>query len=153
MIRRPPRSTLFPYTTLFRSSAGNFIETTTDTPFLQIGEHKYGKPILDRAITYDVNLYDALKIGLISMDSTMRSKDRKSTRLNSSHANISYAVFCLKKNYCCTLTPSIATTCSSPAPASMSSSCFSRRAACETFTLTPIPLTPADYPTELQSRK
>ena len=54
-------------------SAGNFIETTADTPFLQIGEHKYGKPILDRAITYDVDLYDALKIGLISMDSTMRS--------------------------------------------------------------------------------
>ena len=54
-------------------SAGNFIECTTDTPYLQIGEHKYGKPILDRAITYDIDLYDALKIGLISMDSTMRS--------------------------------------------------------------------------------
>jgi putative proteasome-type protease len=54
-------------------SAGNFIEATTDTPYLQIGEHKYGKPILDRAIKYDVELHDALKIGLISMDSTMRS--------------------------------------------------------------------------------
>jgi putative proteasome-type protease len=54
-------------------SAGNFIECTTDTPYLQIGEHKYGKPVLDRAITYDVDLYDALKIALISMDSTMRS--------------------------------------------------------------------------------
>jgi putative proteasome-type protease len=54
-------------------SAGNFIECTTDTPYLQIGEHKYGKPVLDRAITYGVDLYDALKIGLISMDSTMRS--------------------------------------------------------------------------------
>lgn len=53
--------------------AGNFIECTTDTPYLQIGEHKYGKPVLDRAIRYDVDLYDALKIGLISMDSTMRS--------------------------------------------------------------------------------
>ena len=53
--------------------AGNFIECTTDTPSLQIGEHKYGKPVLDRAISYDVNVYDALKIGLISMDSTMRS--------------------------------------------------------------------------------
>ncbi len=53
--------------------AGNFIECTTDTPYLQIGEHKYGKPILDRAITYNIDLYDALKIGLISMDSTMRS--------------------------------------------------------------------------------
>jgi putative proteasome-type protease len=53
--------------------AGNFIECTVDTPYLQIGEHKYGKPVLDRAITYDVDLYDALKVGLVSMDSTMRS--------------------------------------------------------------------------------
>ena len=44
-----------------------------DTPYLQIGEHKYGKPVLDRAITYDIDLYDALKIGLVSVDSTMRS--------------------------------------------------------------------------------
>ena len=54
-------------------SAGNFIECTTDTPYLQIGEHKYGKPVLDRAISFDTDIYDALKIGLISMDSTMRS--------------------------------------------------------------------------------
>jgi putative proteasome-type protease len=54
-------------------SAGNFIECTIDTPYLQIGEHKYGKPVLDRAIGFDTDLYDALKIGLISMDSTMRS--------------------------------------------------------------------------------
>ena len=54
-------------------SAGNFIECTTDTPYLQIGEHKYGKPVLDRAISFDTDLYDALKCGLISMDSTMRS--------------------------------------------------------------------------------
>jgi putative proteasome-type protease len=54
-------------------AAGNFIECTTDTPYLQIGEHKYGKPILDRAVNYGTDLYDALKIGLISMDSTMRS--------------------------------------------------------------------------------
>jgi len=53
--------------------AGNFIECTVDTPYLQIGEHKYGKPVLDRAMHYDVELYDALKTGLISMDSTMRS--------------------------------------------------------------------------------
>ena len=53
--------------------AGNFIEATTDSSFLQIGEHKYGKPILDRAVTYTTDLYDALKLGLISMDSTMRS--------------------------------------------------------------------------------
>jgi putative proteasome-type protease len=54
-------------------SAGNFIECTFDTPYLQIGEHKYGKPVLDRAIKFDTDIYDALKIGLISMDSTMRS--------------------------------------------------------------------------------
>jgi len=53
--------------------AGNFIEATGDTPFLQIGEHKYGKPILDRAVTYETDLYDALKLALISMDSTIRS--------------------------------------------------------------------------------
>jgi len=54
-------------------SAGNFIEATDDTPFLQIGEHKYGKPILDRVISPDTPLRDALKASLISMDSTMRS--------------------------------------------------------------------------------
>jgi putative proteasome-type protease len=54
-------------------SAGNFIECTTDTPYLQIGEHKYGKPVLDRAVSFETDLYDALKLGLISMDSTMRS--------------------------------------------------------------------------------
>jgi len=54
-------------------SAGNFIEATDDTPFLQIGEHKYGKPILDRAVTYDMDLFDAVKLALISMDSTLRS--------------------------------------------------------------------------------
>ncbi|HYA79929.1 MAG TPA: peptidase [Methylocystis sp.] len=52
---------------------GNFIECTADAPFFQIGEHKYGKPILDRAVSYETDLYDALKIGLISMDSTIRS--------------------------------------------------------------------------------
>lgn len=54
-------------------AAGNFIECGVETPYLQIGETKYGKPILDRAITYEHELYDALKIGLISFDSTMRS--------------------------------------------------------------------------------
>ena len=54
-------------------AAGNFIEATEDTPFLQIGEHKYGKPILDRAVTYDTSLVDGVKLVLISMDSTLRS--------------------------------------------------------------------------------
>lgn len=54
-------------------SAGNFIEATEDTPFLQIGEHKYGKPILDRAARFDTALYDGIKLALVSMDSTLRS--------------------------------------------------------------------------------
>ena len=52
---------------------GNFIEATADTPFLQIGEHKYGKPILDRVVTPDTTLQDAKKAVLLSMDSTLRS--------------------------------------------------------------------------------
>jgi putative proteasome-type protease len=52
---------------------GNFIEATVDTPFLQIGEHKYGKPILDRVCRFTTPLVDALKLGLVSMDSTLRS--------------------------------------------------------------------------------
>ncbi|WP_134500450.1 peptidase [Microvirga pakistanensis] len=54
-------------------AAGNAIEATLDTPFLQIGEPKYGKPILDRAILHDTELVEALKLGLISMDSTLKS--------------------------------------------------------------------------------
>lgn len=52
---------------------GNFIEATEDTPYLQIGEHKYGKPILDRVITAETALEDARKAALLSMDSTLRS--------------------------------------------------------------------------------
>ncbi len=52
---------------------GNFIEATDDTPFLQIGEHKYGKPILDRVVRPDTTLADAQKAVLLSMDSTLRS--------------------------------------------------------------------------------
>ncbi|MDB5476567.1 MAG: putative proteasome-type protease [Phenylobacterium sp.] len=53
--------------------AGNFIECGEDSPFLQIGETKYGKPILDRALTYDTDLDEGVKIALISFSSTMRS--------------------------------------------------------------------------------
>ncbi len=52
---------------------GNFIEATEDTPFLQIGEHKYGKPILDRVVTPATSLADAQKAVILSMDSTLRS--------------------------------------------------------------------------------
>src|SRR3712207_7360873 len=82
MIRRPPRSTLFPYTTLFRSrqERGQPLEH-----FLQLYP-ELGPP-------------DAVPVGLIYEEYRVRQRhgDRKSTRLNSSHANISYAVFCLKK--------------------------------------------------------
>lgn len=54
-------------------SAGNFIESAPDTPFFQIGETKYGKPILDRVAHHDTPLDDAVKLALISMDSTLRS--------------------------------------------------------------------------------
>ena len=52
---------------------GNFIECGPDTPYLQIGERKFGQPILDEVLTYETDLYDALKIGLISFNMTMRS--------------------------------------------------------------------------------
>src|SRR3712207_9394020 len=89
MIRRPPRSTLFPYTTLFRS--GLDLENTRSWPYLQ---HNL---IHDLAALNKVEmlLWDAW--GLADEHSTDPHEDRKSTRLNSSHANISYAVFCLKK--------------------------------------------------------
>ena len=80
-------------------SAGNFIECTTDTPYLQIGEHKDGKPVLDRAISFDTDIYDALKIGLISMDSTMRSNlavglpiDRLVARRDTCESEVNYRI-------------------------------------------------------------
>ena len=54
-------------------AAGNFIETTEDSPFFQLGEHKYGKPILDRVISVDTEIQDGIICALLSMDSTMRS--------------------------------------------------------------------------------
>src|SRR3712207_7069296 len=93
MIRRPPRSTLFPYTTLFRSVAISIVPAL-DALFLHpelvivavvvvAGSHA-GVPLTNTAVA-------AIPVGDAS------DTDRKSTRLNSSHANISYAVFCLKK--------------------------------------------------------
>ncbi|MCG2594041.1 proteasome-type protease [Ramlibacter sp. XY19] len=54
-------------------SAGNFIEATSETPYFQIGEYKYGKPVLDRVLTPDTELDEAAKCALVSMDSTMKS--------------------------------------------------------------------------------
>src|SRR5258707_10645837 len=84
MIRRPPRSTLFPYTTLFRSLLGEL---------QAMGEVGYegGSAIADYFFRKSMMMPDVLQ------EQPGDSGDRKSTRLNSSHANISYAVFCLKK--------------------------------------------------------
>src|SRR3712207_8784307 len=87
MIRRPPRSTLFPYTTLFRSTA-KAAPKEIKTDILVIGGGASGITAAVRAAT--------LGEKVILMEK-MPNIDRKSTRLNSSHANISYAVFCLKK--------------------------------------------------------
>src|SRR3712207_7692873 len=83
MIRRPPRSTLFPYTTLFRS--------TKYVPNAEV------KAIADPFMN-DATAEWAKSMGVKEVYKDYKEIDRKSTRLNSSHANISYAVFCLKKN-------------------------------------------------------
>src|SRR3712207_8390369 len=101
MIRRPPRSTLFPYTTLFRSGVVRHRErefVMADIPGLIEGAAE-GAGIGDRFLGH----IERTRVLLHLVDA-----DRKSTRLNSSHANISYAVFCLKKkklsmNYTCIL--------------------------------------------------
>jgi putative proteasome-type protease len=54
-------------------AAGNFIEATPDTPFLQIGEHKYGKPVITRVLTHDTSIDDGVKLVLVSMDDTVRT--------------------------------------------------------------------------------
>src|SRR3712207_7152071 len=84
MIRRPPRSTLFPYTTLFRSL--RVVRSAVDALHVEREAHLEGGPL--RAIRP--------RLGRLECTSEA-GPDRKSTRLNSSHANISYAVFCLKK--------------------------------------------------------
>src|SRR3712207_8877631 len=86
MIRRPPRSTLFPYTTLFRSHLRQALSEA------EVSEYR----------TW-VDEVKAIDVWTLNVDDPARpthhlNRDRKSTRLNSSHANISYAVFCLKKN-------------------------------------------------------
>src|SRR3712207_8209311 len=88
MIRRPPRSTLFPYTTLFRSSGSDlYIENKIFLHLVCL--------IFHSAVPMVFIVLSFLCCPLLSI--TMA--DRKSTRLNSSHANISYAVFCLKKKH------------------------------------------------------
>src|SRR5947209_16552608 len=88
MIRRPPRSTLFPYTTLFRSFFFRCGELFVRRMLVRLAFHQLD-PVVDQV---GVEVFDLL---LRKLD--VFEPDRKSTRLNSSHANISYAVFCLKK--------------------------------------------------------
>src|SRR2546430_12318742 len=98
MIRRPPRSTLFPYTTLFRS---NVIEKTRRLCVdlsVDVSLRKY----VDHPIR--VNCDVILSCGHTRHESLKVNADRKSTRLNSSHSQISYAVFCLKKKKKCHMT-------------------------------------------------
>src|SRR2546426_7986043 len=90
MIRRPPRSTLFPYTTLFRSvNFGERAETNVDS-----GRTSVTRSELSGLRDITVPEYPAF---VLAIPDTVRARDRKSTRLNSSHLVISYAVFCLKK--------------------------------------------------------
>src|SRR3712207_7224671 len=89
MIRRPPRSTLFPYTTLFRSDPRKSDRWVKVTGELRFRERADGGPeLIVRVTDNGIGVPPAARGRLL---------DRKSTRLNSSHANISYAVFCLKK--------------------------------------------------------
>src|SRR3712207_8825750 len=89
MIRRPPRSTLFPYTTLFRS--GVELAVVKQGPKGVLAVHRDGSRAEVPPVPVEV------VNGLGAGDAFGNPADRKSTRLNSSHANISYAVFCLKK--------------------------------------------------------
>src|SRR3712207_7157150 len=90
MIRRPPRSTLFPYTTLFRSVQARIDEANAQITRLQEGANAPGADGAQARAAIE-------QLRATIADAQRELEDRKSTRLNSSHANISYAVFCLKK--------------------------------------------------------
>src|SRR3712207_8572015 len=89
MIRRPPRSTLFPYTTLFRSDL-----QLVAFPQQGILGFPDGKRLMEQAVDLGADVVGGIPHYELTREDGV---DRKSTRLNSSHANISYAVFCLKK--------------------------------------------------------
>src|SRR2546427_3480486 len=91
MIRRPPRSTLFPYTTLFRSIYFRDAPPRSFAEVMQCDRERFNRffhAMLDHGVYFAPSAYET---GFVSR------RDRKSTRLNSSHSQISYAVFCLKK--------------------------------------------------------
>src|SRR3712207_7418094 len=102
MIRRPPRSTLFPYTTLFRSRGARMSNTEHKPSILIVDDDEVYRTRLARAFVdrgYDTRTahdYDSGVAAATTDSPEFAVVDRKSTRLNSSHANISYAVFCLK---------------------------------------------------------
>src|SRR3712207_7884633 len=91
MIRRPPRSTLFPYTTLFRSSLGDRRQRGEQRQRLEGGDGVAALQRLHGHVQHRHVVREEDRVEPAAL------QDRKSTRLNSSHANISYAVFCLKK--------------------------------------------------------
>src|SRR3712207_7124454 len=95
MIRRPPRSTLFPYTTLFRSLGRDRLVRVLRHP-RGAEDRRLAAGLLPAAAPVDAGLRHE-RDGDARPLARDRAQDRKSTRLNSSHANISYAVFCLKK--------------------------------------------------------
>src|SRR3712207_8125377 len=102
MIRRPPRSTLFPYTTLFRSGFRELIPHAEVSDDPQVAADDLvpapGEPAaLSRDVLFPLDGHLAHLLGRPPAFGACPRVDRKSTRLNSSHANISYAVFCLKK--------------------------------------------------------
>src|SRR3712207_8242359 len=94
MIRRPPSSTLFPYTTLFRSVRLEIIATHLMIPLVVVLALAYATELLRRLHAAH---QEGERLAIESERQRIAWEDRKSTRLNSSHANISYAVFCLKK--------------------------------------------------------
>src|SRR3712207_7746174 len=99
MIRRPPRSTLFPYTTLFRSSGNaGMLDIVAGLNWVKNNVSRFGGDP-DNVMIWGESGGGAKTCCLYAMPAAAPyfNKDRKSTRLNSSHANISYAVFCLKK--------------------------------------------------------
>src|SRR2546430_12634536 len=96
MIRRPPRSTLFPYTTLFRSLLGYLFSGSGLGGMLLLALLAIGVVLALRALAHRRAPSQAMKY---AADLGAQTVDRKSTRLNSSHSQISYAVFCLKKKH------------------------------------------------------
>src|SRR3712207_8236407 len=99
MIRRPPRSTLFPYTTLFRSDPGGpaAYDDEGELGVWHVALERGLLVALDDPVADPLPRVDAPYAYAVLLDAGDAEVDRKSTRLNSSHANISYAVFCLKK--------------------------------------------------------